>query len=383
MNLLYLSLSYIPSRRASSVHVMRMSAALSRAGHQVELVGKQNREPRDSNLDDHAFYGVDPTFTITKLPKPAFRGGGLVFAGAMARTLLARRSTIDLVYSRELIGALVAAELRIPVVFESHGVETSRPLRALTRRLARHPMLRGMVAISDALRRDLEAEQMAPAHAPLVIAHDAADAPGAVNLERPRRARPKVGYVGSLYAGRGIELILELAKRLPDYDVELVGGTEADLAKWRAYGLAPNVTLVGFVPPSTLRARYESFDVLLMPHPKHGVAAATGIDISRWTSPMKMFEYMASGTPLVASDLPVLAEVLRHEHNALIAPADDLPAWEAAVRRLVDDRALARSIASRAYDDLVEHYTWDARVKTIFTGLGSLGTESRNSVTAA
>jgi len=369
MNLLYVSLSYIPSRRASSVHVMRMCAALSRAGHAVTLVGKRSNDPPETALDDHAFYGVAPTFSVEKLPRPKWRGGGVVFAAEIARKLLSQRRRVDLVYSRELIGALLAAELRMPVVFESHGVPTERAQRAAMRRLASHPSLRGLVVISDALRRDLIAEGMVPRGKPVVIAHDAADAPGALGAARPDNLRPRNGYVGNLYAGRGIELIFEVAKRVPEYDVELVGGTEADLAKWRAYGLPSNVRLAGFVTPAHLRERYQSFDVLLMPHPRTGVAAATGIDISRWTSPMKMFEYMASGTPIVASDLPVLGEVLTHERNALIAPADDVHAWEGAVRRLCQDRTLARSLASQAFDDLVRGYTWDARVRKIFDGL--------------
>jgi glycosyltransferase involved in cell wall biosynthesis len=369
VRLLYLSLSYIPSRRASSVHVMRMSSALSRAGHEVELIAKRSTEPSADGLDDFAFYGVQPTFRVEKLARPAWRGGGVLFAGGIARALAARRNHVDLVYSREPVGAMLAAELRMPVVFESHGIPDERWQRALLRRLARHKSLRGIVSISEALRRDLLAADMLPRDRPVVIAHDAADPPGEVSLERPTRGRPRVGYVGNLYQGRGIELILDVARRLPDHDFELVGGNEQDLARWRAQGLPANVVLAGFVPPAQLRERYASFDVLLMPHPKKGVAAATGIDISRWTSPMKMFEYMASGTPIIASDLPVLAEVLHHESNALIAPAGDAMAWEQSVRRLCSDRPLARALAERAYRDLVRDYTWDARVKKIFAEL--------------
>jgi glycosyltransferase involved in cell wall biosynthesis len=84
---------------------------------------------------------------------------------------------------------------------------------------------------------------------------------------------------------------------------------------------------------------------------------------------MKMFEYMASGAPIVASDLPVLGEVLRHDHNALVAPADDVAAWQRAVERLIADPALARRLAQQAYADLVRDHTWDARVRTIFDRL--------------
>lgn len=367
MKLLYVSLSYIPSRRASSVHVMRMCAALARTGHVVELVGKRSTEEHSD--DDHAFYGVDHNFTVSKLPRPAWRGGGVVFAAAVARLLLARKRGVELVYSREPVGAMLAAELGCDVVFESHGIPVERSQRLLLKRLVSHRRLRGLVVISDALRRDLLAEGLAPTTAPVVIAHDAADAPNSVQFERPPRPRPKIGYVGNLYEGRGIDLILEIASRMPDCDVELVGGNEQDLAKWRARSPASNVTFAGFVQPGQLLERYQSFDVLLMPHPRTAVAAATGIDISRWTSPMKMFEYMASGVPVVASDLPVLGEVLTHESNALIAPAGDLEGWERAIRRLIVDSTFAERLARRAHHDLVTMYTWDARAKHIFDAL--------------
>lgn len=373
MNIVYVSLSYVPSRRASSVQVMKMCAALARAGHEVRLIAKRSPERGDDAIDAHAFYGVSG-FAIDKLPRPRPRGGGIVFALATLRTLLARRRRTELVYCRDVIGALAAVMLRMPTVIELHAVPQDRRVRALVRRIVRHDALRGLVAVSDALRRDLVDGELVPPHAPVIVAHDAADPPGAVAIDRDgpgsSSARPRIGYVGNLYPGRGVELILELAARLPSYDFELVGGAERDLAAWRARGLPPNAALVGFVPPAELAARYRAFDVLLMPYPRSGVGVASGAsDTSRWCSPMKMFEYMAAGAPIVSSDLPVLGEVLRHDHNALIVAAGDVAAWQRAVERLVGDPGLRRRLAAQALADLVRDHTWDGRVRSIFAGL--------------
>jgi glycosyltransferase involved in cell wall biosynthesis len=371
MNLLYLSLAYVPSRRAASVHVMSMCSALGRAGHAVELVAKRMDEPSAAGLDDFAFYGVPPTFTLTKLARPPRRGGGLVFAGLMARHLARRRKTVDLVYSRDLLGTLAAATLGMPFVFEAHGIPTQPSYRAILRRVLASRSLRGLVSISDALRRDLADEGFHVPATATVIAPDAANPP-AREPAPPNGlhgTRPRVGYVGNLYEGRGVELIIELAARLPHCDVEIVGGRESDLARWRAKDLPSNLTLAGFVPPSQLGERYASFDVLLMPYASTNVRAASGSDISRWISPMKLFEYMAAKRPMVSSDLPVLREVLVDGENALIAPSDDIPAWQRAVQRLIEDRPLAARIATTAYQQLVREHTWDARVQRILGGL--------------
>jgi glycosyltransferase involved in cell wall biosynthesis len=368
MNIIYVSLSYVPSRRASTVHVMKMCAALARAGHDVRLFAKRSRDPADAGVDDHAFYGVSG-FAIDKFARPGPRGGGALYALATLRALLARRRRTDLVYSRDAVGALAALALRMPTVVELHAVPHDPRIRALIRWIVRQGSLRGLVAVSDALRRDLVASALVPTHAPVIVAHDAADPPGPA-VARAAAGRARIGYVGNLYPGRGIELILELAARLPDHDFELVGGSERDLAMWRARALPPNVTLAGFVRPAELAEHYRRFSVVLMPYPRSGIAVASGAhDTSRWCSPMKMFEYMAAGAPIVSSDLPVLGEVLRHDHNALIAPADDVAAWQRSVERLVGDPALAHRLAHQAHADLVREHTWDARVRRIFDQL--------------
>ena len=372
MNIAYVSLSYVPSRRASSVHVMKMCAALARAGHDVRLIAKRSPDRAEAAADPHAFYGVSG-FAVDALPRPRRRGGGVVFALATLGALVARRRATELVYSRDLVGAITALELRMPTVAELHAVPHDPRIRALARRVVRHRALRGLVVISDALRRDLALHDLVPRHAPIVVAHDAADPPGPVVLARTRAARPRIGYVGNLYPGRGIELVVELAARLPGCDFELVGGSPADLAAWRARTQLPNLRFAGFVRPAELAEHYRRFDVVLMPYPRSGIGVASGAnDTSRWCSPMKMFEYMASGAPIVSSDLPVLGEVLRDGENALIAPAGDAPRWQAAVERLVADPALAARLARQAYDDLVRDHTWDTRVRRIFTRL-SLG----------
>jgi glycosyltransferase involved in cell wall biosynthesis len=108
-----------------------------------------------------------------------------------------------------------------------------------------------------------------------------------------------------------------------------------------------------------------------MPHATTGVVGATGAsDISRWTSPMKMFEYMASGVPLIASDLPVLQEVLRDGANAIVVPAGDTARWRQAIEQLVADDDLRYRLAQTAQDDLVRRYTWDERARSVMVGLG-------------
>ena len=371
MRILYLSLSYVPSRRASSVQVMNMCAALAARGHEVTLIAKRHDEPSARGMADHAFYRVPATFRIDKLARPARRGGGLVYVASTARRVVGARGRVDLVYSRDLAGGAIAAALGVPLVFELHGLPAAPWQRAVMRRVLAAPACRGVVAISEALRRDVAAAGLVPARVPAVVAHDSCDAAFGRAPRAALGTPPRIGYVGNLYPGRGIELVTDLARRMPGCRFELVGGSERDLARLRGDGLGANVVLHGFVPPARLAEVYAGLDVLLLPHPRSGVRGATGgSDISRWTSPMKMFEYMASGVPMVASDLPVLGEVLADGVNALIAAAGDVAAWQRTIERVLGDAGLRVRVAARAQDDLRRDYTWQARARRVMEGLG-------------
>ena len=87
-------------------------------------------------------------------------------------------------------------------------------------------------------------------------------------------------------------------------------------------------------------------------------------------SPMKLFEYMASHTPVVASDLPSTAEVIRDGENGLLYPPGDREALAAALRTLRDDPATGTRLAEQAARD-VEDYTWTARARRILALINS------------
>ncbi|MFW2437770.1 MAG: glycosyltransferase family 4 protein [Arenicellales bacterium] len=106
-------------------------------------------------------------------------------------------------------------------------------------------------------------------------------------------------------------------------------------------------------------------DVLVMPLPDHP-------RFSKNTSPMKIFEYMTSGRPMVISDLPAFRDVLKHEHNALMVPSNNTAAFAEAVLRLLQDSRLAGELAKNARND-VQHSTWDERAKRITQWIEALG----------
>jgi glycosyltransferase involved in cell wall biosynthesis len=374
MHILYLSLSYVPSRRASSIQVMKMCQALAQTGHPLTLVTKQcaaRQEPGVS--DDFAFYGVKPIFDIVKLARPENRGGGIRYTWEQRLLLRQWGSPISqtLVYSRDLWGGWLAARQGYPVLFEAHDLPEGRVGQRLMRQMLAASTFRRLVAISQALADDLAQAGFRPARGDVVIAHDGADLlleSGNADLKNDDGCI-LIGYVGHLYAGRGIEMILELAKQLPDYQFDIVGGAERDIEHWQFKKSGSNLVFRGFVPPAHLMTYLQHMDIVLMPYQRQVQVASGKADTSRWMSPMKLFEYMSAGKAIVSSDLPVLREVLDHERNALLVAPDDLDGWLTAVKRLIADPDLRQRLGQTARQDLLAHYTWEARAQKVLDGL--------------
>jgi len=207
-------------------------------------------------------------------------------------------------------------------------------------------------------------------------------APDAVNLGRFRsmpsrqEARRQLGipadavmvcYTGHLYRWKGVHALAEASELLPpNYLVYLVGGTREDLAGFRHYldarGLS-RVNLAGWVPPQSVIPYLAAADVLVLPN------SGTDVWSSRYTSPLKLFEYMAARRPIVASRLPSLQEILRHEENALLVAPDDPAALAGGIRRAASEEGLAGRIAERAWEEVQTH-SWRARARRILDVIG-------------
>ena len=360
MKILFPSASRHPSRAANSVQIKAMCGAVARAGHQVLLTGF--REGSD------AVGRQDETYRSVFLGKP-----GRMFATRRQELLTAALAVgfrPNVVFSREPILALRAARLGAKTIFEPHALphEGSSTSSALSALLA-HPNLKRIVPISTALGADL-LERYGPARdgVDVIVAHDGAE-PGPEPASLGTTDRVTVGYFGHLYKGRGIDLIVEVAKRLPEIDFAIYGGHEKDIAYWRdeASGL-PNVRIHGFIQHAEVRTRAEACDILVAPYAE-AIEDIGGRNTVRWMSPLKIFEYMATGRPIVTSDLPVLREVLTDGETALLCRPSDVDDWQAAIARLAADPALRERIGRAGRRELVAKYTWDRRAAAVLEGI--------------
>lgn len=370
MKIIYVSDSTLPSRAASSIHVMKMCEAFAKQGHEVLLL-TPNRKTKDSNTASniYSFYGVDNCFRIVKLPWLNVKGRSIIYG--INSAILSKINFPDLVYGRYLMSCYYAAALKIPVIFESHQpvLDSGNMYDKFFASLLQSQYLKRVIVISNELKKYYQCKYDIKSHI-LHVAHDAADiktcASEPVIIDN---GTLNVGYIGQLYPGKGMELISQLIMKAPWALFHIIGGLEKDIEKWRkeldGYG---NVKFHGFIPHGQVNKYINSMDILLAPY-QSKVEGHGGGDISKWMSPLKIFEYMAAGKPILCSDLPVLREILTHEDNALLCESDNVDVWMEALTRLNNDRTMMKKLGLSAYRKLIENHTWAMRAEKVLDNL--------------
>ncbi len=390
MRILYLADIRFPLERANGIQTMETCHALARRGHDVSLVVRP--DTHTPARDPLTYYGLPAAATLhierapVGGPPIARRIGYLAFA--LGRALGAARH--DVVMTRDLgVASLLVGiprSMRAPAVYESHGyapevaaalpglVETAaRPSAAKLRRLAKREArvwrrADGYVTITAALGDEMRARHGARDRCAVI--HDGVRVPPGARFDAEHRSLlprvtgpyvPLVAYAGHLYPWKGVEVLLEALALVPDARGLIVGGhaEEPDLDRLKALagrlGIASRVEFAGIVEPSRVHACLQRADILVLPNPASAIS-------TRFTSPLKLFEYMSAGRAIIASDLPSIREVLHHEVDALLVAAGDPRAFAAGIDRIVSHPALAARIARAAFDAAHE-YSWDRRAE--------------------
>lgn len=367
MRLTYIHNAEIPANGASTVQVMRMCAAFTRAGHDVELIVPLVTKlvaPSDDELFD--YYGCGDRFSVRHQRQ---RFGGVI-EFAIKAALHARERRSDIVYGRCIRSCGFAALLGLPVVHEAHGpVEAySKSGSFVFRQLAKFSRFRRLVTINGALA-DYYAALLPQLSRPPHVAPSGTDpVEQTVPLAQPAAGgQLRVGYVGSLFPGKGMELIAELAKRT-SYRFVVAGGDAETIAHWKQE-LGDRVEFLGHVPNRDVSALIRTFDVALAPYLENVGGLSVTFNLAAWMSPLKLFEYMAHGKAILVSDLPAIREVVRDGEEVLLCSPRDAGDWILALDRLAQDPELRERLGRNALSTFLRRFTWDQRAAGILEAI--------------
>ncbi|MFH1423751.1 MAG: glycosyltransferase family 4 protein [Candidatus Nealsonbacteria bacterium] len=367
MKISYIQNARIPTERAHGIQIMKTCEALVGLGHSVELT-----IPRRFNLikeNPFDYYGIDRIFKIRKLPcldlipLDKYLGHLGLWIESVSFLFFILLDTpfrkADIVYTRDKFLLPLSFFLK-NFIYEAHTFPKNYLIYSLFLK-----KLKGMVVITQKLK-DLFIEKGIP-ESRILVAADGVDLEKFGIKEAKEECRRKLNlpqdkkivlYTGHLYKWKGAEVLLKAAPEIQSVLFVFVGGTKRDVADFKKHAEdLNNVLIVGHRPYAEMPYWLKSADVLVLPN-------SGKEEISKyWTSPMKMFEYMASRRPIVASGLPSVREIL-NETNAVLVEPDNPEALARGIKEILQNPQLPDKVSDRAFQD-VQQYAWPERQKKI------------------
>ena len=361
MRLLYAFPEPLPLERARGVQVAHSVAELARLGMEVELAYVPNPP-----LHPLAYYGVEVPAGLSltplarTLPWPLARiHSNRLFLWRLERRIAAAPDALLFVRHLKLAALLRRSRPGHKLVYEAHEVFSdtappakrarqfgmeSRVLRTATLVIANSPPTAGRL-------RELYGERE------IEVLANGVDWPELLPHKDWAHAASHIVYAGSFFAWKGVADLVQAASALPGCRITLYGGDAAQLARERGRAPARGAQLEfrGHVPQQEVMRGLAGACIAVLPNRDD--------PDSRYTSPIKLFEYMAAGCAIVASDLPPLRAVLAGDEAVWVRPGDPTSLAEG-IRRLIADPERARRMGERAREK-ARGFTWRARAERL------------------
>jgi len=353
----------IPGYTANSVGVMKMCAHISKLGVDVHLFIPEHQHIK-TEQDPWSFYNVPQSFQIHYIKTPAFLGPfriGIFYLKALFNILKLR---INHVNSRSMIFSCLSALAEKKTVFESHNYAKFKrsAFRFLWLPLVKSNLFNAKMIVTTQIGKKSYLTENISEEKIIVLPNGAEledfDAKRAQDWKAAHGLpsdKTLFGFSGSLYPGRGIDEILLSAKNLPEANFLIVGGQPHEIERYTNnpdFGSLDNVTFTGHVTQDKVPEYLMAADILIIPY--------TSTTAHPYMSPMKMFDYIAAGKPIITTDFPVIREILTEDENALYFEPDSAEALQKALEDILAKPEKQAEMVSNNLK-LAQDYSWKKR----------------------
>jgi glycosyltransferase involved in cell wall biosynthesis len=369
MKLIYLANVRIPTSRAQGYAIMKMCEQFAAHGADVELV-IPNKRNNEAEKDPYAYYRIDPIFPIIKIKSIDLLGTyealtftRLFFWIDYVSFLISCvwRKKADVVYTRDYLIALLFPRTQM-VCLEIHQIPASK---FLFRKAIKKPRL--FIVLNDNLKKSLidmgvEASRIHVFASGVEMKEFNIDITKEEARKRSELPADKniVMYTGHLYSWKGVDTLAQAAGSLPETCFVFIGGIEPELGTFKErYKHSMNIIVRPFVQREKIPEYLKAADILVIPNSRHEKISA------QYTSPLKLFEYMASQRPIVVSDLSSMRATL-NERNAFFAEADESASFSKVIQSVFEHKEKSAEVAEQAFKD-VEKYSWQKRAQDILS----------------
>tara|TARA_Y100000741_G_C18260997_1_gene560484 strand:+ start:2989 stop:4098 length:1110 start_codon:yes stop_codon:yes gene_type:complete len=365
MKICYLTNNAIPSTTASSLQITKMCEEFSKNKNNVLLICPATKITNESIFD---YYAVKNKFKVKKLEKfKQFPLGIKYYMFSFLSILESLKFNADIYITRNFFTSFILSILRKKNILELHheiDIE-SRIVQLISKysNFFNYNSLIKIVAITESVKLYYKKKFKINEEKFLV-------SPSGSSLKINKfyfsnnKKKLNIGYFGSIYKSRGIELILKLSRIDKNNNYYIYG----DFKKFKNIKIKnsnSNLFIGGYIPYKRIPEKIVKMDILLMPYSSYATSAGDIGNIIKYTSPLKLFDYLASGKFIICSNISVLKEIISEKKNAvLINNSQNVFSWKMEIdkiKNLIDKRL----IFSMNNFKLSNEYLLKKRVKQI------------------
>tara|TARA_B100001057_G_scaffold496374_1_gene597701 strand:+ start:8099 stop:9220 length:1122 start_codon:yes stop_codon:yes gene_type:complete len=363
MKITYLSNTSVPSNVASSIQIMKMCEAFSSLGNNVSLI-TTNTSKIKSNLFE--FYNIKNKFNIFKIKYfKKFPLGLKYYLFSFVSILEGIKLNTDIYITRNYFTCFILTLLKKKVIMELHHDlnEESRIVRFIfkvTRYLNSKNVIL-IVAITNALKVHYSNKYKIKKEKILVLASGS-------SLEKNfnfsfNKKYFKIGYFGSIYKSRGYEMIINLAKIDRKNRYYLYGNLK-NINNANYKNKTRNLYLQNHIAYKDIPKNLSKMDLLILPYVSAITVAGDVGDITKYTSPLKLFDYLTAGKVILCSDYKVLKEAINQNNAIFVKNFKNIYSWRNEIIKL-SNQPQRRFIISRNNYNLSRSFTLKERAKKI------------------
>lgn len=386
MKIAYLDPYPVPDLRVASLQILQNVDAFARAGAQVTLVTPRGQY-RDSDILGRSIHINASLVSLRDIRRKWYFpfNSQKLFSLQIARWL--KQNPVDALFTRNLKLACYLSENHadIPLFFESHEIfaqsfAESHSFEKKKNRTKYHKLLKmekqvysratGIFVLTSLLRDDILSQYQVVT--PITVVADGVDLHAVADCSAGStltlNKQTEVLYLGSLHKWKGIPTMMRAMKYLDNARLNIAGGTSEQIEGLtllaQEMDVKDRVNFLGFIDPKKRFAAIAQHDICVLP------LTLTSIG-SRYTSPLKLFEYMAMKKPVVISDFPSIRDVV-DEKAVSFADSGDAQSFAKQIIQLRENPQRAAEKVAHARSLVENYYNWDKRAETILKTIETL-----------
>ena len=358
MKVFYIADTSLTNKSAYSQHVIKMCDAFGQniTDNTILIVPYEKEKINFSKLKKRFMLNSIHQLKIKSILKTKISNflERLIFGFKASIFLKDKRKS--LIITRSLYASIFLSLLRI-----NHFLEIHTELKSFTKfcliglNFINSKYIIKIIFISKALKKFYNINNKK-----IMILHDGTDPKNFKKGKKITRIKTAT-YIGSFYKGRGIELILKLAKNFNKINFNLYGKSNK-----LSINNTKNLKIFNHIDYKKVPNILSKSDILLMPYSNDVSINANNINTANYCSPLKMFDYLASGRIIISSKLDGICEVLKHKKNSLIVNKYNYESWKKVVNNLLENKFNINKISENSLSTS-KKYSWKNRANKILT----------------